>query len=131
MLNLDGQVLLERRSDNGLWGLPGGRIEPGESIVQTAMREAKEETGLEILITHLLGVYSGPEDRVATYPDNTVQLVDIVLEARIVSGQLTCSDESLELGFFKPGHFPPEAEIVPPARLPLREFMDGCQGMIH
>lgn len=131
LLDADGRILLERRCDNGFWGLPGGRIEPGESIEQTAVREAREETGLEIEVTRLLGVYSGPEDRVASYPDNTVQLVDIVLEAKIISGQLTRSEESLELGFFKIGQFPPEAEIVPPARLPLRDYIDGCQGIIH
>ena len=42
-----GGALLERRSDNGMWGLPGGGVEPGESIVKAALREVKEETGLE------------------------------------------------------------------------------------
>ena len=129
--NLDGDILLERRSDNGLWGLPGGRVEPGESLAQTALREAKEETGLTIAVTRLLGVYSGPEDRIVSYPDNVVQLVDILLEVSIVSGNLVCSCESLELRFFKVNGFPPEAEIVPPARLPLREVVAGACGMIH
>ena len=129
--NIDGDILLERRSDNGLWGLPGGRIEPGESILQTALREAKEETGLTIVVTRLLGVYSGPEDRIVTFPDNVVQLVDILLEASIVSGNLVCSSESIELRFFKVGGFPPETDIVPPARLPLREVVAGACGMIH
>ena len=129
--NINGDILLERRSDNGLWGLPGGRIEPGESLLQTALREAKEETGLTIVVTRLLGVYSGPEDRIVTYPDNVVQLVDILLEASIVSGNLVCSCESIELRFFPVGGFPPETEIVPPARLPLREITAGECGRIH
>ena len=127
----NGDILLERRSDNGLWGLPGGRVEPGESLLQTALREAKEETGLTIAVTRLLGVYSGPEDRIVNYPDNVVQLIDILLEASIVSGDLVCSSESIELRFFKVGEFPPEAEIAPPARLPLREVVSGDYGMIH
>lgn len=129
--NANGDILLERRSDNGLWGLPGGRVEPGESLMQTALREAKEETGLTIVVSRLLGVYSGPEDRIVTFPDNVVQLVDILLEASIVSGNLVCSSESIELRFFKVGGFPPETEIVPPARLPLREVVAGDCGMIH
>ena len=85
-----GRVLLEKRSDCGLWGLPGGRIEAGESIVETAVREINEETGLSIRITSLLGVYSGPTDRIVTFPDdgNVVQLIDILLEAKVVSGNL-------------------------------------------
>ena len=129
--NTNKDILLERRSDNGLWGLPGGRIEPGESILQAALREAKEETGLTIVVTRLLGVYSGPEDRIVIYPDNVVQLVDILLEASIVSGDLACSSESIELRFFQLGGFPPETEIVPPARLPLREVAGGGWGMVH
>jgi 8-oxo-dGTP pyrophosphatase MutT (NUDIX family) len=129
--NLAGDILLERRSDNGLWGLPGGRIEPGESITQTALREAQEETGLTIVVTRLLGVYSGPENRIVIYPDNVVQLIDILLEAAIVSGDLVCSSESLELRFFQVGGFPPETEIAPPAWLPLREAVAGDCGMIH
>ncbi len=131
ILNRNGDILLERRSDNGLWGLPGGRVEPGESLLQTALREAKEETGLTIVVTRLLGVYSGPEDRIVSYPDNVVQLIDILLEASIVSGNLVCSGESIELRFFPVGGFPPETEIVPPARLPLREVVAGDCGMIH
>ncbi len=129
--NTNGDILLERRSDNGLWGLPGGRVEPGESLIQTALREAKEETGLTIVVSRLLGVYSGPQDRIVIYPDNVVQLVDILLEATVISGDLVCSSESLELCFFKVGCLPPETEIVPPARLPLREVLAGDSGMIH
>ena len=86
-----GRILLERRSDNGMWGLPGGSIEPGESVCDTALREVKEETGLEIRITGLLGVYSEPAGRIVTYPDkgDVAHLVDIALTAEIASGELT------------------------------------------
>lgn len=55
-----GKVLLEKRSDCGLWGLPGGRIEPGESIEMAACRKILEETGLVIKIENLIGIYSEP-----------------------------------------------------------------------
>ena len=121
-----GRVLLEKRSDNGMWGLPGGGIEPGESVYETALREVKEETGLDIEITGLVGVYSEPSaGRVVTYPDNgdVRHLIDIVLVAEIISGEMAISSESLDLRFFNPDSFP--AELVPPAKKPLRDFVAG------
>lgn len=126
-----GNILLERRSDNGLWGLPGGSIEPGESICRAACREIREETGLDIRITGLLGVYSEPEKRIVTYPDNgdVAHLVDIVLTAEIMAGELTLSPESLELRFF-PRDLLPEG-IVPPAHQPLEDYRNGRSSNIR
>lgn len=120
-----GKILLERRSDNGLWGLPGGAIHAGESVREAALREVKEETGLNIRITSLLGVYSEPNGRIVTYPDNgdVAHLVDIAFTAEIVSGQLTVSRESLELNFFSLDALP--LEIVPPAVQPIEDFING------
>ena len=125
-----GQVLLEKRSDCGLWGLLGGRVEPGESIHQTARREVKEESGLEIEILSLIGVYSEPGGRLVTYPGelHPVHLIDIILSARITGGTLRCSLESEELRFFPKETFP--AEIAPPAVAPLRDFCLGRMGII-
>lgn len=128
MRDISGRILLEKRSDCGWWGLPGGRIEPGESVRQAAIREVKEETGLTVEITRLLGVYSEPAGRIVTYPDNVVHLVDIVLEARILSGELSCSSESEMLEFLDPGQLP--TEIVPPAQKPLQDFINGCTSII-
>ncbi len=125
-----GRILLEKRRDCGVWGLPGGRVEPGESVMEAAEREIKEETGLSIHVTGLIGVYSDPHERIVTYPDNgdVVHLVDIVLDARIVSGTLTCSEESEELRFFDPAALP--SEVVPPARRPLSDAITGLVGII-
>lgn len=127
--NQEGLILLEKRSDCGWWGLPGGRIEPGESIHQTAIREVKEETGLDIEITQLLGIYSGPTDRIVTYPDRVVQLIDVIMLAAIVTGTLTCSNESEALQFFRLTNLPDE--IVPPAREPLQDFIHGRVSVIR
>ncbi len=124
-----GHILLEKRSDCGLWGLPGGRIEPGESIMGAALREVKEETGLTVSITQLLGVYSGPAERIITYPDNVVQLVDVILLGTILSGSLACSSESEAVDFFSRAALP--SELVPPAREPLRDFVNGLNGVIR
>jgi len=120
------RVLLEKRSDNGMWGLPGGGIEPGEAVCETALREVREETGLDIEITGLVGVYSEPwAGRIVTYPDNgdIRHLVDIVLIAEMISGEMVISSESLDLRFFNPDSFP--TKLVPPAKKPLRDFVAG------
>ena len=85
-------ILLEKRCDCGWWGLPGGWVEPGESLAVAAVREVLEETGLSVEVTHLIGVYSD-SGRIVTYPDNgdVVQLIDIVVGARVLSGSLMCS----------------------------------------
>jgi ADP-ribose pyrophosphatase YjhB (NUDIX family) len=54
------RLLLTRRTDNGRWCLPGGRVDPGETIVETCVREMLEETGLHVQVQRLLGVYSNP-----------------------------------------------------------------------
>ena len=63
--NDDGNILLQRRTDNGLWGLPGGAMEIGESIGETIVREVKEETGLEVVPKSIVGVYSNPKHVIA------------------------------------------------------------------
>lgn len=120
-----GRILLEKRSDCGLWGLPGGGIEPGETIKDAAVREVKEETGLHVTVSRFIGVYSNPEERIITYPDNgdVRHLIDIIVEAEILSGQLTLSDESMELSFFWISEIPDE--IVPPAIRPIQDFRNG------
>src|SRR5262245_36376580 len=101
-------VLLQRRSDNGLWGLPGGGVEPGESVTQAIVREVREETGLEVAPTRLVGVYSAPElGQIVTYPDgNTIHYVSASFECTVVGGALAPGVESLEVAWFEPDALP-------------------------
>jgi ADP-ribose pyrophosphatase YjhB (NUDIX family) len=110
-------VLLQRRSDNGLWGLPGGAVEPGESISEAVAREVREETGLEVRPIRLIGVYSSPTlHQVVTYPDgNVIHYVSSSFECRIVGGTLACGVESLELGWFDP-------EVLPEALVEMHRI---------
>jgi len=126
-----GKILLEKRSDCGAWGLPGGEIKPGESALAASIREAREETGLDIRYSRLVGVYSEPFGRIVTYPDNgdVVQLVVIVLEAEIAGGELRLSPESLELKFFAPEKLP--GDIVPPALEALEDFIRKRFGVLR
>ncbi len=64
-----GYVLIQRRSDKGLWALPGGRQDPGESLMETAVRETLEETGIRVRVTGLVGIYTDPKHVVAYYRD--------------------------------------------------------------
>ena len=94
------KVLLTRRTDNGQWCLPGGAMEPGESVIETCEREIQEETGLEVRAGRLIGVYSDPHQLVE-YPDgNKVQIVVLNFEAEVIGGEPGLSDETTEFGYF-------------------------------
>ena len=98
----DGGVLLERRSDNGFWGMPGGAVDVGESVEQAVKREVVEETGLLVEVKRLVGVYSDPRRySIASYPDgNVFQGVSFLFECVRVDGELRMSHESTDLGYF-------------------------------
>ena len=94
------RILLTRRSDNGRWCLPGGRMEPGESATEACARELREETGLDASIGRLIGVYSSP-DWLLEYADgNQFQVLGLCFEAQPTGGQLALSDEVTEYGYF-------------------------------
>jgi ADP-ribose pyrophosphatase YjhB (NUDIX family) len=94
------KVLLTRRADNGLWCLPGGLMNSGESVTETCIREVYEETGLEIQVTRLVGIYSNP-DQLVVYPDgNKAFIVAIHFEADILEGIPRLSEKTTEVGFF-------------------------------
>ena len=103
----NGRVLLQRRSDNGFWNLPGGGLELGESVAQACIREVLEETGLEVEIVRLIGVYSAPEITTMRYPDGRViQYVTSLFECRVTGGKLEFDEESLALDWFDPLELP-------------------------
>jgi 8-oxo-dGTP pyrophosphatase MutT (NUDIX family) len=96
------RILLTRRSDNGRWCLPGGMMEAGESAAESCIREVREETGLDVRIVRLIGIYTSP-DIVLEYADgNRRQPVAMCFEATIIGGALTLSDETTEFGWFTP-----------------------------
>lgn len=94
------KILLTRRTDNGRWCLPGGRVDPGESVTEACIREALEETGLEVRIDRLIGVYSTP-DLILEYADGErCQIVALHFETSVIGGSLTLSNETTEYGYF-------------------------------
>jgi ADP-ribose pyrophosphatase YjhB (NUDIX family) len=93
-----GQILLIKRSDNDNWAVPGGAIDLGESLIQAAVRETKEETGIDCEVTGLVGIYADPKHVVLYTSNNEVrQEFSIVLTARALGGVPTSSDESEEV----------------------------------
>lgn len=94
------RILLTQRADNAQWCLPGGGMEPGESIVEACVREVWEETGLEVRITRLIGVYSSPH-RITEYADgNRFQFVSLLFEAEPLNLDVQLGEECLAWGWF-------------------------------
>lgn len=97
-----GRILLQRRADSGNWSAPGGVMDVGETLADAAVREVREETGLEIEITGLLGIYTDPAHVIA-YADGEVRQEFVVAyRARVMRGTLRISDESTELQWLHP-----------------------------
>ncbi len=91
------RLLMIRRTDNDLYSIPGGMQDVGETIGHTVIREVKEETGIDVEPTDIIGVYSDPKHVIA-YTDGEVrQQFSICFRARLIGGELRTSNESSEV----------------------------------
>ena len=99
------RVLLQKRGDSGKWGFPGGAIELGETPEEAAIREVKEETGLDIQVESLIGIYTDSDIR---YPNgDEAHSICIAYRLEAVSGQLACDGmETAELKYFAMDELP-------------------------
>lgn len=96
----EGKVLLIKRRDCEAWALPGGNVEAGETVAQTAIREVKEETGIEIELIRLVGIYASP--RWLSGGNHTV-----VFASRPLSRKITPQpEEVIESGYFCANQLP-------------------------
>lgn len=92
----ENKVLLTKREDFEVWCLPGGSLNSHETFFEAAIREAREETGLEVRIIRFIGAYSRP----------TENCYNLAFEAEVVSGTPETSREVLALEYFDPDHLP-------------------------
>jgi ADP-ribose pyrophosphatase YjhB (NUDIX family) len=123
VVNEADRILLIRRSDNALWSIPGGAMEVGECIADTAVREVKEETGLEVVPEAIVGIYTNPR-HVIEYADGEVrQQFSICFACRLVGGELATSEESTEVGFFAPAEIEAMA-MHKSIRLRIRHYLE-------
>jgi ADP-ribose pyrophosphatase YjhB (NUDIX family) len=95
-----GDLLLIRRTDNDNWAVPGGAVDLGESLSQAAVRETREESGIDCEITGLVGIYTDPL-HVILYTSNgeVRQEFSVLLTARAAGGELATSNESSEVSW--------------------------------
>jgi ADP-ribose pyrophosphatase YjhB (NUDIX family) len=100
VLDGEGRILLQRRRDSGNWALPGGTMDIGETFAQSAIREVKEETGFDVRVERIVGIYSDP-GHVFAYENGEVrQEFNICLACSITGGELAVSSESTDVRFF-------------------------------
>ncbi|CAM5252807.1 NUDIX hydrolase [Streptomyces avidinii] len=120
----EGRVLLQRRTDNGKWALPGGKMELGESIGDCAVRETLEETGIVVEVVGIVGTYTNP-GHVFAYDDGEVrQEFSICLLAHPTGGSLQTSDESHEVAWFTPDAVD-DLPMVPSIRKRINDWRAG------
>lgn len=98
----DNKLLLIRRRDDGLWALPGGFTDMGETLAETAVREAWEEVGLHVTLTRLLGIF----DSRLSHSQTKSQMFHAVFQAASDDAPVT-SSEATKVGFFAETALPP------------------------
>lgn len=99
LVNPSGEILLHRREDSDLWAIPGGKINPDESVGQCLRREMSEELGVEVADQRLLGIYTDPSYMLAV--DDDVQRVFLVVFRCVIkTGTPTVTDETVEFRWF-------------------------------
>ena len=130
VVDAQGRILLHRRSDNGKWALPGGVMELGESLADCVVREVREETGLDVEVVGIVGIYSDPK-HVFAYDDGEVrQEFSICFECRPVGGELAVSDESFEVRFFDAAEVG-DLPMVNSIRLRVTDYLTGSTPVIR
>ncbi|WP_201714595.1 NUDIX hydrolase [Rossellomorea arthrocnemi] len=118
-----GRLLLQQRKfPNGVWGIPGGLMELGESTEEVARREVYEETGLKVEKLHLISVYSGPQNYIKAENGDEFYVVTVAYYSEGYEGELNIDEsESITFEFFYPDKLP--SDIVKSHKVILDEFL--------
>ena len=116
----EGKILLTKRDDFQVWCLPSGGVEDGESLAEAAIRETKEETGIDVKLTRVIGVYS----RLGGLPD----VHAVLYEAMPVGGELRIqTGETLEVDYFSFDELPEDISFGHVKR--IEDAIKGAQGV--
>jgi ADP-ribose pyrophosphatase YjhB (NUDIX family) len=107
VLNEKNEVLLAKRTDNGLWCLPGGHVDLGETLAQACLRELQEETGLKGEVGKLVGVYSDTQNSLHISQGPEWHTIRVSFLCKVVGGTITPSEETSEIRYFDVNHLPP------------------------
>ncbi len=106
VFNDQKQVLLAKRTDNGMWCIPGGHVDLGETLVQACLRELYEETGLKGEVIRLVGVYSDPENSLHIAQGPEWHTVRVSFLCKIIGGTISSSEETSEIQYFDINQLP-------------------------
>ena len=100
----DGKILFQRRTDNGKWGLIGGLLEMNETYEEAALREIREETGLEVRLDSFLGIFHN--HNMVWHNGDAAHVISAFYTATIITGEPRIDEESYELQFFGKNEMP-------------------------
>ncbi len=123
LFNDQGEVLLAKRTDNGLWCIPGGHMELGETLAQCCSRELREETGLQAEVVSLVGIYSDTAGSLHYSQGKEWHTVRVSFLCRATGGGLKLSPETSDLRYFSVDALPPMITDHP------RRVMDALEGL--
>jgi ADP-ribose pyrophosphatase YjhB (NUDIX family) len=124
--NDDGHILMVHKTDNDLWALPGGGMDIGESISDAIIREVKEETGLDVDVTGVVGIYTNPR-HVMAYDDGEVrQQFSVCFTTRLFGGEISTSSETSEVVFVDVAELD-RLNIHPSMRLRMNHYLEHRQ----
>jgi ADP-ribose pyrophosphatase YjhB (NUDIX family) len=118
----EGKILFQRRTDNGKWGLIGGLVEMNETYEQAALREIREETGLEVRLNSFLGIFHN--HNMVWSNGDAAHVISAMYVAEIVRGEPRVDEESFELRFFGTDEIP---ELF--AEDHIAALRDYCRGV--
>lgn len=128
IINKNGEILLQQRTDNLKWGIPGGAMELGESFEEAAIREAYEEVSIKVRSLSLFNVYSGKEC-FNTYPNgHKVYNASAIFVSSDYEGDIILDEEeSYDARFFALENFPNIEDINPPDRIVIEDILKNLK----
>lgn len=128
--NNEDRILLQRRRDSGNWALPGGTMDIGETLAQSILREVREETGFDVQIQRIVGIYSDPA-HVFSYDDGEVrQEFNICVACTVRGGSLRVSRESTAVDFFAFGDIA-HISMHDSIRIRIRDYLDDTAPLLR